>query len=136
MASNTINITACDNQLLIYATQWGYSYLIANLNSGNSHPVDVTINIEAGNYQLGYYGNNVNNNDPLPTPFTVYLPPGTYDLNCIGIDWGGPFQTNFTLTTSKGTTKYGSGPISTPPPGEDVGILWSTEKEPVKLVVA
>jgi hypothetical protein len=129
MATNTINVKACDNQLLIYATQWGYSYPIVNLNSGNSHPVDVTINVEAGIYQQGYYGNNVNG-EPLPTPFTVYLPAGTYALNCVGIDWGGPFQIAFTVNG----TSYGSGPLHTPTP--DVGVWWSTGSAPIQLVVS
>jgi len=129
MANNLIRVRNCCGQLLIYASQWGCSYLVVNLISVKSR-VDVTINIVAGNYQQGYYGSNVNSTARLPTPSTVYLPSGAYALNCIGIGWGGPgpFQVNFTLNG----TKYGSGgPVSSPAGG----ILLSSRQVPIQLVV-
>ncbi|HBL29306.1 MAG TPA: hypothetical protein DD490_20945 [Acidobacteria bacterium] len=127
--TNTINVTACDNQLLICATQSGLSYAIVDLNSGFGNPVDATINIVAGAYQGGYYGNNVNGGS-LP-PGTVALPAGTYDLTCIGIDWGGPFQITFTVNG----VQYGSS-TSSYPPVEDIGVLWSTGTTPITITVS
>ena len=129
--SNVIQVTACDNQLLIFATQWGYSYQIANIASGNSNPVDVTITIEEGNWTQGYSGNNVLGG-PLPSTATVYLPSSDkpYALNCIGINWGGPFQVDFTVNGKK----YGSGKLNNNP-DPDVGILWSTGSKPIQITV-
>lgn len=135
--STSINITACDNQLLMYATQWGYSYPIVSFSSGNSKPVDVTVTIVEGNFTLGYNGNNVNG-EPYSSSGVVYLPSGDYQLNCIGINWGGPYEYAFSVTTSGVATSYGTSPsgVITPPSGAtDVGIFWSTGTAPIPITV-
>ena len=47
---NKIQITASDNELYIVAYQWGVSYQIAHIQSGNNKPVNVSIEITSGVY--------------------------------------------------------------------------------------
>ena len=48
--SNTINITACDNEVFIIAYTAGGSYVLAHLNSGYNYQVNVTVTVELGDY--------------------------------------------------------------------------------------
>ena len=57
--------------------------------------MDVTINIQTGQYTGPQVINGVNN--PLNATLDAYLSAGTYSLLLLGIDWGGPeqFTVNF-----------------------------------------
>lgn len=85
---NTLKITACDNEILVVASNWNESYLLANIKSGNNNTVDFAIDIAEGAASATLNLNGVN--APLTTPQSVSLPAGTYRLNIIGINWGGP----------------------------------------------
>jgi len=111
--ANTFNITACDNELILIAYQWGASFQLATILSGNFNSVNVTLPITAGPYQGPVTLNGVNN--PLSGTFPLNLPTGDYTLAVIGIDWGGPQQFSFTFN---GTT------YSLPSSTEGSGVVW------------
>lgn len=122
MAENMIRITACDNQLLLVAYQWGASFVIGNINSGNNQSVNVALPLVAGQYQGGLQLNGVNS--PLSGSYPVTLAPGQYQLVAIGIDWGGPQAFTFTLN---GQT------YSLPPSNNGDGVVWTTG--PIALTI-
>lgn len=93
--ANTINLTACDNQVVIIAFQWGVSYEICSISSGNSNSVNVNLNLVAGDYTNGVSLNGVNG--PISGDYSVAIPSGTYNLSVVGINWGGPTQFQFSL---------------------------------------
>lgn len=93
---NNIEITACDNQLVIYAIQWGVCYEICNIKSGNNHAVQVGIQLEAGaSFSGTLEANGVNG--ALSEQKTVTLPAGEYSLVYTGLNWGGPYNFDFTF---------------------------------------
>lgn len=115
MSTNTITVTASDNELIILAFQWGASYEVARILSGNSQPVSVTLNLSVGQYNGPVVLNGVNT--PLNVSLPVSLPAGDYSLDFIGINWGGPTQ--FTAAVNKTTISLpynASGPV---------GVAWS-----------
>jgi hypothetical protein len=93
--SNTIKITACDNQLMLFAINKveDNCYELCNIKSGNSHTVDVTLNIEDGTFQETIEANGVSKN--LNETKTVQLPAGEYYLVYAGLNWGGPYNFKF-----------------------------------------
>jgi hypothetical protein len=111
-----INITACDNELLVLAFQGNFSFELCRIVSGNSQNVNVTLNIQSG----GFLGSSFLNGllQPLNQQIFQYIPSGSYTLLLLGINWGGPqaFKVtvggqamNFTQTNS---VLYTPGPIS------------------------
>ena len=86
------------------ASAWSESFIIANIKSGNEHPVDVTINIVEGSTTTPINLNGVN--EPLEGPQSVALPAGKYRLNIVGINWGGPTAFNVQLNNNA-PYKYG-----------------------------
>lgn len=86
--SNTLKFTACDNEILVVASAWSESYILANVKSGNFNNVDFTLTINEGPVSKTLDLNGVN--APLTTPVSASLPAGTYRLNIVGINWGGP----------------------------------------------
>ena len=98
---NTIAITACDNELIVLAYQWGASFELCRILSGNNHSVNVTLNINSGVYQGTIVLNGVDQN--LSQTITQTLSSGTYSILLLGIDWGGPAQ--FTVSVNGGTAK-------------------------------
>ncbi|MCJ8208584.1 hypothetical protein MUY27_02615 [Mucilaginibacter sp. RS28] len=88
--TNTINVTACDNELIILAYQWGGSFELMRILSGNTNPVNVNINIANGQYSGPIVLNGVNS--ALSGTYDVYLSPGSYSLLLMGVNWGGPQQ--------------------------------------------
>lgn len=118
--SNTITISACDNELIVLAFQTTGSYQLLDLQSGNSNAVKVTLTIQEGTYSGSLSYNGVNQG--LSENLTQNLPSGTYELLLLGINWGGPTQftvevngTSQTLPyTGSGTTGlvFNPGPIS------------------------
>lgn len=105
--TNTLNITACDNELLIVASAWGESYLLANIKSGNEHNVNFTLTIAEGAAPTAPINLNGVNGD-LTTPQNVTLPAGTYRLNIVGINWGGPTAFNVQLNENPAYKYAGS----------------------------
>lgn len=116
MSTNTLHITACDNELIVLAYQWGASFEVCTILSGNSNSVDVTIPINTGPYQDGIKLDGVNS--PLSGTYPVSLVVGDYSLAFIGIDWGGPEQFSFTFNGQTYELPYGNnadGLVWTPP---------------------
>jgi hypothetical protein len=95
MSSNSITITACDNELLLIAYQWGSSYVLADIKSGNDQPVNVTLNIVNGQFDGTLTLNGVNSK--LDSAFQIPLAPGSYSLAAVGVNWGGPTRFSFTF---------------------------------------
>lgn len=120
--SNTIKVTACDNEIIILAYQWGASFELMRIQSGNSNTVDVTINVQPGQYKESLVINGVNS--PLSGTYDVYVPQGTYSLLFAGINWGGPlgFKVNFN------GTDYNSNPSAS---GD--GLVWNTAPLPMTV---
>lgn len=102
MATNTVSVTACDNELIVMAYQWGGSFELFRILSGNNQAVDVSAAIVSGPYQGSQILNGVN--QPLNQDITVTLPSGTYQMLFLGIDWGGPAQ--FTVAFNGSTYSY------------------------------
>jgi len=112
--TNTINVTACDNELVIMAYQWGASFELCRILSGNSNRVNVNINLNQGSYMGPIVLNGVNN--PLNQDLNLYLPAGAYSLLLLGIDWGGPQQ--FTVAVN-------NRPYSLPYGNNGDGLVWN-----------
>lgn len=101
MSSNTIHITASDNELYVLAYQWGASYQLAHIQSGNGNAVNVTVNINQGAYTEPAVQNGVNG--PLNSTYSVNLPSGDYELVAVGVNWGGPWS--FALNVNGGAQR-------------------------------
>ncbi|MFY9825477.1 MAG: hypothetical protein WAM82_29155 [Thermoanaerobaculia bacterium] len=114
--ANSLNITAVDNELILVAYQWGASFEICTILSGNSNSVNVTLNVTPGAYQGGITLNGVNNS--LSGTYPINLASGTYSLAVIGINWGGPQQFSFTFNNQTYSLPYsptGGGVVWDPP---------------------
>jgi hypothetical protein len=85
--STPVNVTACDNELIVIASQFAFSSEVFHLKSGNNDPVSYSVDLAS------------------------ILPSGTYDLTMIGVNWGGPF--NYALTVAG--SSYGNS--GSAPPG-------------------
>lgn len=85
---STVKITACDNQILLVATTWEKSYLVANIQSGNGNSVDVTLDLDYGNTFSGTVDLN-GVNQPLSGTYSVKIPEEKVNLAMIGVNWGG-----------------------------------------------
>jgi hypothetical protein len=85
--ANLIEVTNCDNELIILAFQWGVSYELCRILSGNNKPVSVNISIIADTYTGTQVFNGVNN--ALNVNSIVSLPKGEYKLLLLGVNWGG-----------------------------------------------
>lgn len=115
--SNTISVTACDNELVVLAFQWGASFELCRILSGNSQAVNVTLNIAQGPYQGTMVFNGVN--QPINATVVQNLAAGDYSIQLLGVDWGGPAQ--FTVNIN-GTpyalpfTQQGDGLVFSPAP--------------------
>lgn len=91
--NNVINITKCDNQLIMFAVSQDQTiYLVARVGSGPS--VDVKIHLEKGTYTEP---EPIYNPGPSSDPKTVNLPQGTYDIYYAGFNCGGPYNFKFSL---------------------------------------
>lgn len=109
-ASNTITISKCDNQLVMYAINLdtaAQSYQICNVQSGNSNAVDVSIALSAGTLSKTVELNGVNG--PLSETAEFTLPAGKYALVYTGLNWGGPYQFAFEFNTVPYNLPYSSG---------------------------
>lgn len=119
---NTITVTACDNELIVLAYQWGASFELCRILSGNNQPVNVTLNLQSGTYQGTIVLNGVN--QPLNQNITQTLAPGAYSLLLLGVDWGGPAQ--FTVDVN-------STPYTLPLTNQGDGLLFKTN--PISITV-
>ena len=120
--ANVIKVTAVDNELILVAYQWGASFEICRILSGNGQAVNCTINIVPGQFQGTLLLNGITT--PLSGNYNITLAAGTYSLVGMGIDWGGPQIFTFNLN---GTT-YTSGAGST---GD--GLVWNTKPIPMTV---
>jgi hypothetical protein len=115
--ANTLNITAVDNELILIAYQFGASFELCTILSGNSNTVAVTLPITAGSYQGGITLNGVNNS--LSGNYPIILESGTYSLAVVGINWGDAQQFSFTFNGQPYSSPYvkngTNGVIWTPP---------------------
>jgi hypothetical protein len=128
--SNTIEITACDNQLFVFAVNQkdqNQSYQICNIKSGNLHSVNVTVALAEGIFAGTYSQDGVNGN--LDTNTTVNLPKGDYVLYYAGLNWGGPY--NFEFTFNKDTFKLPNNPNQ---PLD--GVIWSKGDNDITFSIA
>lgn len=103
MATTQIEITGCDNELYILASQGSGSIELAHIKSGYGSPVSYTF-----------------------APQDI-LASGDYTLTMIGINWGGPSGFTITTTTDGETTTYPTTPV-----GENIGVTW-TESVPMTV---
>lgn len=97
--TNTINITKCDNQLILVAINndnANDTVEICNIKSGNNNTVDLIISIEEG------VGNTIpatielnGLQQDLSGSYPIKVPKGNYSLVYIGINWGGPYNFEF-----------------------------------------
>ncbi|WP_406850177.1 hypothetical protein, partial [Chromobacterium phragmitis] len=113
--ANTIHITASDNQVILTAYVWGNSYQIADIKSGNSNPVNVTINLKQGQYTGPLSLDGVDT--PLSGTYNVYLAPGQYTLVGTGINWGGPQSFAVSLNGAALKTQYSN---------PEEGVVWAS----------
>ncbi|GAB5530457.1 MAG: hypothetical protein Roseis3KO_22340 [Roseivirga sp.] len=101
-SNNTIKITACDNQLAIYAVNLdnlAVSHQICDIQSGFNNAVDVEINLVAGSNASSTINLNGVNGPLTPAAQDFSLPSGNYALVYTGINWGGPTQFAFDFNT-------------------------------------
>jgi len=115
--SNTIAVTACDNELIVLAYQWGASFELCRILSGNNQSVNVTLNIQSGTYQGTIVLNGVN--QPLSQNITQTLAAGAYSILLLGVDWGGPSQFTVNINNTPYTlplTNQGDGLLFNPGP--------------------
>lgn len=112
--SNTITVTACDNELIVLAYQWGASFELCRILSGNNQPVNVTLNVQSGPYQGPIVLDGVN--QPLSQTINQTLSSGAYSLLLLGVDWGGPAQ--FTVNVN-------NTPYSLPLTNQGDGLLFN-----------
>jgi hypothetical protein len=96
MSTTQIQVTACDNELMLIAipSRADQSFNLLHYNSGYDKPVDVTL----------YPG--------------ATLPTGDYTLSMIGINWGGASAYSVTVTTDGVANVYTGGG------NNDVGPNW------------
>ena len=119
---NTIQVTACDNELILLAYQGEGSYELCRILSGNEARVNVTLQILQGQYNGSVLLNGMQQG--LEGTFQVYLEPGNYSLLLLGINWDGPTQ----FAVNVGTQTY-----SMPPQNAPEGLAW--HPDPIGLLV-
>lgn len=103
---STINVTACDNELVIVAYQPNASYVLCNIESGFNNAVNVTLNLTPGNFTQTVVLDGLGG--PLNVTQPIALPAGSYSLLLLGINWQtGSYQF---LATVNGTT-YGQNTV-------------------------
>jgi hypothetical protein len=121
---NFIQVSAADNQVILYAYQFEKSYEICNIQSGHGADVAVQIQLAAGEYTqpAPIYGGA---GGPIQSYSTVCLPAGDYELFGIGISWGGPKSFEFSLDST--------GFIIKPQTGDFNGVQMTTGSLPFTI---
>lgn len=95
--ANTISIKRCDNELIILAYQWGASFELCRILSGNNNPIGLKINIYPGQFQGTLLLDGINNQ--LIGDYNIALAPGTYSLTGLCVNWGGPQDCDFAFNS-------------------------------------
>ncbi len=113
--NNSINITKCDNQLVIVAVskETQEFYELANVGSGPA--VDFTINLIEGTYVRPEVYTNATSISPASKTTSLGLPTGKYLIYYTGFNAYGPYNFEFTLNggtykllnDSKAAARYG-----------------------------
>lgn len=119
--SNTINITECDNELILYAVNEAATdcYEICNIKSGNTNSVDVTIDLQSGSQASApITANGVSAPIKSTNPFS--LPAGKYTLLYSGLNWGGPYNFEFTFSGYPNPFK-----LKNDPSKPLFGVIWN-----------
>jgi len=127
MSINTIAITKCDNQLVIYAVQPTGSIEICNIVSGNYKAVDVKIDIIKGVYTVPVTANGVNKD--LSISASVQLPAGEYSIVYTGLNWGRDVEFAFTLNGTLFNLPLDKS-------GNLIGAVWNKGDLNTKITVA
>ena len=95
MSRSQIQVTATDNELLLIASTHATRSTLLHDKAGYPKPVDMTL-----------------------YPPTI-LAPGTCSLTMVGIDWGGPSNSNVLVTNENGVASFTGGG------SYDVGEVWN-----------
>ncbi|WP_299712077.1 hypothetical protein [uncultured Tenacibaculum sp.] len=97
--TNTINITKCDNQLILIAVNndnTNETVEICNIKSGNNNSVNVTINLkDSSSASETIRLNGLQQN--LDQTLNFEMPQGNYSLIYMGVNWGGPYNFQFSF---------------------------------------
>lgn len=102
----TIQITKCDNQIVVYATTWNNSYQICDIQSGNNNLVDVSINLVNGAYTGPLQLNGVAPGKKLSGTYNVAIPETKVNLGIAGLDWGGEADFSVSVNGAAPYTYY------------------------------
>ncbi len=113
--ANTIQVTACDNELIVLAYQSGASFELCQVLSGNLNTVSVTLTINAGTNTGTQIFNGTTG--PLNITASTNLTSGQYSLLILGINWSG--QSQFTVVVDGTTYSF---PLQQDAPS---GLVWN-----------
>lgn len=122
LSANSINVSACDNELYVIACNSTISYQLCHILSGNSNLVDVVANITQGSYTEPATLNGVTS--PLQKQYDVSIPSGTYSIMAVGIDWGGGQQIELSVTSDTVSKPFGNGGY-VPGPTVKPEVFWT-----------
>lgn len=130
--SNSINISACDNELYLIAVNKNgqMSYQLGHVLSGYNNGVDVTINIDQGEYKEPQTQNGLS--DALDSTYKVCIPKGEYFIMAVAIDWGGGQQVDLTINKGEKSWKFGTNGYNPGPFGTEV--FWTNEGQPLTII--
>jgi hypothetical protein len=116
--SNLINVTACDNELIIvaYPISALCSYELCRIVSGYNNKVNVAITLN-NDSNCPFLGTTLVNGlwGGVDQSINIGLPVGQYSLLLIGINWGD--QTQFDVTVNGNSYTYN--------PSTAVGVVWT-----------
>lgn len=121
--SNSIQINACDNELIIVAYNPNMSYVIGRIISGNHFGVNVNVALSPGDFSGGFEFNGLG--ESLNESTEVTIPSGDYSIQLLGLDWA---QTDAQFTVVINETTY-SLPLQT----YNAGLVWYPEPIDIKL---
>jgi hypothetical protein len=117
--ANQIQVTACDNELVVLAFTPSASFELCRILSGNTNSVSVTLNITPGVYEGTIVLDGVN--QALNSTIPQTLASGTYSIQLLGLNWGDVTQFtgsvnstpfNLPLQSANPGLTFSPGPIS------------------------
>jgi len=125
---NIIEITACDNQLILIAIEEneGNSFELCNIKSGYNNQVRVKLQIEEGEFSGTVNANGTGR--ALNESVAIKLPKGKYSLVYAGLNWGGPYNFNFDFNNKNYNLKNNPNQPLT-------GVIWSQGNESITFEV-
>ena len=126
--SNIIEITACDNQLILIAIEenGGNSFDLCNIKSGYHYKVGVKLQIEEGEFSETFNANGTGHD--LNESVVIKLPKGKYSLVYAGVNWGASYNFNFDLNNKNYNLKNNPNKPLT-------GVIWSQGNENITFEV-